>query len=59
MSRSVSDTAAGSTEIAGTIGGVATATQATEASLNDATSTVAELAGISARLQQVIGHFRV
>ncbi|WP_229070031.1 methyl-accepting chemotaxis protein [Actinoplanes sp. DH11] len=59
MSRSVGDAAQGSTEIAGTITGVASATQATNASLAEATETLRELTGISSELQQVIGRFRI
>ncbi|GAA0581469.1 hypothetical protein GCM10010172_78060 [Paractinoplanes ferrugineus] len=59
MSRSVSDAAAGSTEIAGTIAGVASATQTTTSTLVEANGAVAELAGISSELQQVIGRFKL
>ena len=59
MSRSVADAAHGSTDIAGTINGVANATQSTTATLEETTGAVRELAGISAELQQVIGRFRL
>ncbi|MFC7534461.1 methyl-accepting chemotaxis protein [Actinoplanes sp. GCM10030250] len=59
MSRSVSDAAQGSTDIAGTISGVATATQSTTANLVEASGTAVELAGISTELQRVIGRFRI
>ncbi|MFI5890083.1 methyl-accepting chemotaxis protein [Actinoplanes sp. NPDC051513] len=59
MSRSVADAAQGSSAIAGTISGVANATQATTSSLLETTGAVNELAGISAELQQVIGRFRL
>jgi methyl-accepting chemotaxis protein len=59
MSRSVGDAAQGSTDIAGTIGGVASATQSTTANLAEASGTATELAGISAELQRVIGRFRI
>jgi methyl-accepting chemotaxis protein len=59
MSRSVGDAAEGSSEIAGTISGVATATQTTTETLVEATGAVSELAAISSELQQVIGRFRL
>ena len=59
MSRSVADAAHGSTDIAGTINGVANATQSTTATLEETTGAVRELAGISAVLQLVIGRFRL
>jgi methyl-accepting chemotaxis protein len=59
MSRSVADAAHGSADIAGTISGVADATQTTTATLVETTGAVNELAGITAELQQVIGRFRL
>ncbi|NAZ85815.1 methyl-accepting chemotaxis protein [Kineococcus indalonis] len=59
MSGSVGEAATGAAGIAGSIGGVAAATRATSASLAEGEAAVRELASTSARLQQLVGRFRV
>ncbi|WP_239088189.1 methyl-accepting chemotaxis protein [Planosporangium mesophilum] len=59
MSRSVADAAHGAADIAGNIGGVASATQTTTASLTEADQAATELANLAAELQAAVGRFRV
>jgi methyl-accepting chemotaxis protein len=59
MSRSVSDAATGTSDIAANISGVAQATQQTSATLADAESTVNDLATLAVDLQAAVGRFRL
>ncbi|WP_030442061.1 methyl-accepting chemotaxis protein [Actinoplanes subtropicus] len=59
MSRSVGDASGGTTSIAGTIGGVATAARSTTASLAEADATVAELARLADDLDRVVRRFTI
>ena len=59
MSRNVSGAASGVTDIAANIGGVASATQTTTATLAEADSTVAELASLADELQEAVHRFRL
>jgi methyl-accepting chemotaxis protein len=58
MTRSVSDAATGSADIATTIGGVADASTVTNNGLAEARRATADLAGMSADLQTLVGSFR-
>ncbi|MFF5296120.1 methyl-accepting chemotaxis protein [Paractinoplanes globisporus] len=59
MSRSVGDASGGTTNIAGTIGGVATAAQSTTTTLAEADATVAELARLADDLDRVVRRFTI
>ncbi|MEV1287516.1 methyl-accepting chemotaxis protein [Micromonospora sp. NPDC049679] len=59
ITRSVSEAATGSTDIASTIAGVATAASATTQGVTESQNAAEELARMSSDLQQVVGHFRV
>jgi methyl-accepting chemotaxis protein len=59
MTRSVGDASGGTTSIAGTIGGVATAARSTTASLAEADVTVAELARLADDLDRVVRRFTI
>ncbi|WP_432505371.1 methyl-accepting chemotaxis protein [Kineococcus arenarius] len=59
MSSSVGEAAGGAAGIAGSIDGVASATRATSASLAEGEVVARELAQTSARLQELVGRFRV
>ena len=58
MTRSVSDAATGSADIATTIGGVADASTVTNNGLAEARRATADLAGMAADLQTLVGSFR-
>ncbi|WP_337062360.1 methyl-accepting chemotaxis protein [Kineococcus sp. G2] len=59
MSSSVGEAAGGAAGIAGSIDGVAEATRTTTASLAEGEAVARELAETSARLQELVGRFRV
>jgi methyl-accepting chemotaxis protein len=59
MSRSVGDASGGTSSIAGTIGGVATAAHSTTSTLAEADATVAELARVAHDLDRVVGRFTI
>ena len=59
MSRSISEAAHGSSNIATNISGVAQAAQTTSGSLVEADATVAELTRVADDLRTVVGRFRV
>jgi methyl-accepting chemotaxis protein len=59
MSRSVSEAATGSTEIASNIVGVAQAADATSAGIGESQRAAADLAQMSAELTSLVGRFRV
>ena len=58
MSRSVSHASAGSSEIADTVGGVATATEATQEGVGSTVQAVQELARMAAQMHTVVSGFR-
>jgi methyl-accepting chemotaxis protein len=59
MNRNVAEAATGAGEIAANITGVATATQTTTVAVGEAQHATEGLAATSARLQEVVGRFRV
>src|SRR5690606_2261772 len=59
MSRSVTEAATGSTEIAGNITGIATAAQDNSSTMTQVSSAVSELASISEGLRAQVAQFRL
>jgi hypothetical protein len=59
MSRSISEAATGSTEIARNIAGVAQAAEHTTTGANDSQCAAAELARMASQLQSLVGDFQI